>query len=315
MYIDYVSSILAYYQQRLRNGGLSPRLKRPTAANLKKECLAVCGERWERKDAETLRAFFGHFEQVQQCTLLIRKMDTDRLRPLSNYLRKRTVKTDLKNIELLAWLLNFPGRPFNTDTDYSSDTEPGADGLFHTEKKKHGKQDKQPVVGATHFEEPTTFSIPSVRKHWIRHFLKSKTWTLGVGLLLVTAGSAYFGVVHNRAGGASSGNNQCMVWQDDHYELTDCNQPNPGKLVLAADPERIKNFRKIGDAYVDTITARSIGQLWYLKKDNKLEYFTCRGMHPVFTDKALKPLSLYMYSKYIHPEIASNPQFSSARMR
>ena len=153
------------------------------------------------------------------------------------------------------------------------------------------------------------------KKKWLRGIIKPKNWTVGAGLLLLTASGTYLGLFHNRAGSASNSINQCMVWQEDHYELTDCNHPVPGKLVVAADPERIKNFRKIGDAYVDTITARSIGQLWYLKKDNKLEYFTCRGTHPIFTDKALKPLSLYMYSKYIHPEGSSNPQLSSSRMR
>ncbi len=269
----------------------------------------MCEERWTRKDAETLRAFFGQFEQAAPCIAAIRRSDTDKLKPLSNFLGKKTTNTDLKNIELLAWLLDFPDRPFNSERNYAAIEYPWSN---ESNSKQQPASTSLPSTG----DSISTFVIPPVQKKgWLRGIVKPKTWTVGAGLLLLTASGTYLGVFHNRAGAASSGNNQCMVWQEDHYELTDCNHPAPGKLVVAADPDRIKNFRKIGDAYVDTITARSIGQLWYLKKDNKLEYFTCRGMHPIFTDKALKPLSLYMYSKYIHPERSADPQFSSSRMR
>jgi hypothetical protein len=49
----------------------------------------------------------------------------------------------------------------------------------------------------------------------------------------------------------------------------------------------------------DSITLKSTGKLWYLKRNKSLEIFTAPGNHPEELNKQLKPLSAYMIKKYI----------------
>ncbi len=67
--------------------------------------------------------FCGDLNKSKSCHAIIQRCDTDKFRPLVNYLRGRSESTDEKNIELLAWLIDFPGRPWELGKTYSDDDD------------------------------------------------------------------------------------------------------------------------------------------------------------------------------------------------
>lgn len=120
MFADYQSQVILAYQTKRDAGKLSPYLMLPTPAKLKDECLAVCQERYLKKDEQFLRSFFEPREDKTAYMQVIRSADIDKFRPLCNFLRNSTTATSDRNVELLAWLIGFEPRPFQIDREYAA---------------------------------------------------------------------------------------------------------------------------------------------------------------------------------------------------
>lgn len=118
MFTNYADRVFETYQKKKERGLLSLNLAEPTPSKLKQECSIVYLERYKERDGKTLRLFFLPKDDASDYGLSIRNIDTDKLKPLSNFLRGRTVETDDKNIELLAWLIDFRPRPYDHTHDY-----------------------------------------------------------------------------------------------------------------------------------------------------------------------------------------------------
>ena len=59
-----------------------------------------------------LKEFFGMAVNEELSDLTIKKCDVDKFKPVCNFLRRKN-NTREKNIELLAWLIDFKPRPFS----------------------------------------------------------------------------------------------------------------------------------------------------------------------------------------------------------
>ncbi|WP_139785319.1 hypothetical protein [Chryseobacterium phocaeense] len=99
-------------------GELSLHLTEPTPSRLKSECIIVYSERFKEKDTKALRLFFQTKEDTTDYSSSIRNIDTDKFKPLCNFLKGRTSDTDAKNIELLSWLIDFEPRPYDHKNRY-----------------------------------------------------------------------------------------------------------------------------------------------------------------------------------------------------
>lgn len=120
MYPDYINLVLEHYERKRAAHQLSLALREPTTKRINDECLKVLHERWDKKtDAFVLREFFGANDNFEEIEKRIINIDKDKFKPLINYLKKYTKETDVKNIELLAWLIDFQPRPFKYGFDYS----------------------------------------------------------------------------------------------------------------------------------------------------------------------------------------------------
>ncbi len=108
---DYTILLLAEYKRKISQKEISPLLSKSTPAKIRRECVTVYQERYNRKDEQILRAFFGLPENGKSFLNHIRDFETDKFKPLDNYLKGNTEKTDDKNLELLAWLIDFKYRP------------------------------------------------------------------------------------------------------------------------------------------------------------------------------------------------------------
>lgn len=115
MYQDYLNDIIRHYRAGERNGDIPQRLIQPTPGSIKDECLSACEVRFQKKDLRTLTAFFKVGSDQGAILRAIHRCDRDRFRPLVNFLKGATNNTDDLNIELLAWLIDFPQRPFKAE--------------------------------------------------------------------------------------------------------------------------------------------------------------------------------------------------------
>jgi len=118
MFTNYVLRVIETYQLKKEKSELSLNLTEPTPSRLKSECMIVYLERFREKDNKTLRLFFQTTDDTTNYSSSIRNIDTDKFKPLCNFLKGRTSDTDAKNIELLSWLIDFEPRPYDYKNRY-----------------------------------------------------------------------------------------------------------------------------------------------------------------------------------------------------
>lgn len=108
----YKSEVIEFYELKRDAGQLSPNLTNITPAKIRKEVFALLGACTNSSDVRMLKEFFELPFQKQLSDIPFRKWDIDKFRPLCTFLKKR-INTRDKNIELLAWLIDFQPRPFS----------------------------------------------------------------------------------------------------------------------------------------------------------------------------------------------------------
>lgn len=114
MFADYQSCVREDYLKKKTAGKLSLHLAQPTPGSLKKACIAVYNNSFLKKDERLLEDFFERKVDATGYERVIRQFDTERFKPLCNFLREKTCNTEEINIELLAWLIDFHPRPYQT---------------------------------------------------------------------------------------------------------------------------------------------------------------------------------------------------------
>lgn len=315
---DYIKLLIESYRKKKASNELSSLLARSTPARIRRECINVFRERYEKRDENTLRAFFGPAENERKLLQSIEHFNTDKFRPLDKYLKGGTEKTEDINVELLAWLIDFKYRPYNYDMNVilndaelsilgkSEETDPApptlsrpketneANGQTSTNSVNIPSMDPE-VQQETENKGKGTLSLTQFTRG-ARKAMSGRAAVLG---LIISLGGIFAlwkpGVFSQLV--LRNPNQGCMYWADDHYEKVGCNEETEGRLLLPFNENKMKNFRKI--TREDTITEWSIGRIYYLKTNNEIECFTTGGYHPVQTTRSLKKLSRNMFEKYI----------------
>lgn len=321
MLIDYTTLILKEYRKKQIDGTLSSNLMQPTPANLRTECLTICGQQFLKKDEKVLKDFFGQFENVSGCLKLIDSFDVSKFKALINYLKGTSSETNLKNMELLAWLIDFEPRPFVYGKKYS-EVDIIVDKIQKEPKEvtpaKDQPDDKTvpiPIpVGdddEKEIQEPrnrrTFFILPKVN-------FKKKKAIIPTSLVLFS-GIGLFFLLPNKNNTPTILNTplprleKCMYWKDYHYNTISCNEKFTDSInPIPLDSVRLVYFKEI--TRPDTITIQAMGSLRYVKRNNIkiIEFYTMDGPHPTDPSLRLRPLSIYIFKKYILP-LKENPRF------
>ena len=333
---NYIKLAIAAYHEKRLNNGLSPLLTQPTPAGIRKECATVYQERFDKKDEPMLRAFFGPGEQGRRFLALIQEFEVDRFRPLDSFLKEegRRNITD-RNLELLAWLIDFKHRPFVfgmevflTDKERqvldmeSSENIPAKEEIVSGSKQssdngqKFGttletnndderntpkkEDDKSPVIVVIDTDEAAAKDGNTISKN--PKWKKPAAAGLISVVLLVTI------YITTRPGGNT--NSGCMYWTGDHYEKVPCDTTIKDGFKLPFD-ESVRSLRRI--TREDTISERSIGKVHYIK-DSGVKFYTEGGLYPEDTNRPLKKLSRYMYDKYLRKKEDSS-KYASAGIK
>jgi len=302
MWDDYKKQVFAFYEDKRTKGLLSSRLRQGSPAQLKKECLVILEERFQRKDARALMDFFEVADSTQNFKPKIAKFDIDKFRPLSKYIRNPSIKTDDKNIELLAWLIDFEPRPWEIFENKGVIIEQTKTTQLNT---KEGDAPTAPIPAVVEEEgneenasrvPPQTVTnpvpLPPQTVQTKRTFGDKKSIIASVVLLSIAVFIYWYIAI-------IPGQQACMYWNGERYVKIFCNEQIAETQVIALDTQLLRTFKRITTP--DTITLKSIGNVWYSKQNNRLEYFTADGTHPTDRKQSLRPITEYIIIKYIHP--------------
>lgn len=338
MHEDYAEAVLQNYRDLREANKLSFRLAYPTPGKLKRECILAYSDRFERKDDKALRDFFEVNGPVNSWIKVIGKFDTDKFRPLVNFLKNPSYRTSEAKIEIIAWLIGFKFRPFDVTIGFppkeetppviQTEPEPLKTPITNPnkadEKVPSGNSQDLPTEEVENTGEVTDLTndvtlggkkpqieiastvipesepdTPKTTLLKIREFIL-KHWK-PVPLRKASITTILLLLTSLLVYFTSNNllpSGGCMFWTGDHYESTSCS-PRPDNTVIALDSQKLKYFKKINKP--DTITYNSIGRVWYSKIKNNLEYYTSPGLHPVDHRVTLKPITEHIITMHIIP--------------
>jgi len=269
-----------------------------------------------------LRLFFGVPPAGKNFGHVIKKCKSDKFRSLQSLIKRETQNPSLANVELLAWLIDFTPRPLVRAQQLLGNTNE----FFSTGNSVIGTKEGKPIDDSkqNNFEKekllsstPNAVSIEgslqdggdevsaTEKKNAGNVWQKNKK-----AITIILIGTACVGGLYvwqqerGKQMALENVNTGCMYWSNDHYEAMPCNEEQKDRLKLPMDPEKMKNFKRI--LKEDTITERSIGKVYYIKIDGKIEYYTTGGNHPVYVTRPLKPLSTHMFVTYLRKQENTN---------
>lgn len=171
MFIDYVHLILTEYERLRFENKLPFALVNPTPSRLKEECLRVSHSRYLHKDERILEDFFGSIDGKESCLRTISRCNTDRFKPLVNYLNRGVTNTNPINIELLAWLIDFKERPFQLGKHYAelnsktsaNLTEPTVNTIQEADKNAYNPKEAHSIIKPASFYESIECFLRSIQ--------------------------------------------------------------------------------------------------------------------------------------------------------
>ncbi|MGY0035739.1 hypothetical protein [Pedobacter sp. NJ-S-72] len=284
MFDDYKEKVILAYQKKKEASAISINLLRPTPGKLKDECLSVFGERCLPKDEKIFRLFFGPKDKLTDYGHGISKFEIDKFRPLLNFLNGKTNVTEEKNIELLAWLIDFEPRPYQYGVNYKEEIKAEIAQEIIDNPLKTENQDKwdSPITSndeiAGEEVEVAVADISTIGNEVIKEteaitpeiqtafgkFEKVKRTVSGsnikkaiTSIMIIAAASSgtYFFI--------SIPPQECMYWTGDHYKRVSCNKKIDNASVIALDTVKAAHLEKITQP--DTLTHNAVGKVWYTK--------------------------------------------------
>jgi len=308
---DYKQAVILAYQKKKNDGELPRNLLLSTPANLKKECMQVFPNRYSDRDKETFASLFEPANDAGEYLQKVRKASPDKFKPLDLFLKKDTKSgTSEKNIELLAWLIDFEPRPYRPGDIYDlvkSETELLA---AETDQAKVEDQaceekiienaiDENKVVDSSNNAKATKddskevsvttlissnvnntdYQIPPKFNKTILAFIAAFAILIGSYLFFDRTKQEY------------------MYWDGSQYKSIAYDQKVNGSIIVPLDTFRLVHLKKIKNTAV--ITRNAIGKVHYSKINGKVEFYTTGGENPEDSNRRLLPMTEYMYEKYV----------------
>lgn len=309
---DYQVKVLAAYKEKKANGELNSLLANATTAKLKKACLKNYDARYKpQEDDDIFSEFFNMDKLGADFRQRIRYAGPGEFRPLLKHLKGETGKTEYRNSDLLAWLIDFQPRPSIAyykslhnqtiaiveppDEDIEEEVQPSneennptdsGDGIDTETEEEKDQIPPQPETHSPPTPPPTNEGLNK---------------KIATTLLILLISGGIITLFSNNIIGTSYReplpNEKCMVWKGDRYEPIACDINVSDRITLPLDKEQLTHQRKITQP--DTLTTNSLGKVWYTKINGTPEFYTDSGIHPADTLRRLRPLTNYILTKYI----------------
>ncbi len=326
MFEQYQNEVVSMCRNKLAANQL-PHLNAVSPAMLRQECLNIYKERHDpKKDDVALRMFFGPDNKDKGYLKIIDAHPTEKFKALSVFFKRpNDKKPDQKNLELLAWLIDFEGRPYQPKKGYDISTpldkkeetvvadkqsteaeiQAGddkikkqnesleAEDISHTKDKEQGIKS---IIGNTIYPPIVDPTIHSTRWQIPKKFHKTVYAFTAAAFVLA---STYVIV--------KSTKKQCMYWNGNQYEVVACDEKQGNFSIIAFDEPKKDRLKRI--LHPDTLTINSVRKVWYNKVwADSLDFYTDSGAVPTDSRKRLMPMTGYMLNKYIiQKKLAKQP--------
>lgn len=276
---EYKKAILKRYDVN-KNEENSHYLLDPTPGNLKRLASELCAKN-SVSDQSVFDSFFGFKEDVIKAKAIL-NFETDKFRPLSKFLNGKSNLQEIPSANLLAILVDFENRPFLKfkKNQFEDKTEEiiSEEILIKDPSNQYASEKIKLQEKNTQVEIQTLTSYPK------KPFFSTPMIVVCITLFIALSAFSLHKTFEKK----------CMIWKDDHYEKIDCENTTNGfanyATVLPLDPDLIDDFKKIKISDTTRFFINGKPAVWYLKQNNRCEFFNAPGFHPV-NKKTLKEIT------------------------
>jgi hypothetical protein len=285
---EYRKLVLDDFERKFAAGVLPPEMLAPTRKDLRDHCVKVCAERFKKKDEPLLKSFFGERENPASYLIAVQNSNAENFRTLNNFLKDRSKGTSFTNISLLAWMIDFEPRPFREDLEPPPGIGTKPEIISNPVPLPQTEvltpipviNDKNPI------EEGPGNSLP------LNGPPVKRPWGYIATLLLPVSLTAYYFVARYDFPATDKGG--CMIWTSEKYQQVACSYKSEDRSisVIPLDTAVLRRFKKI--LKDDTLTANSVGKVFCVKINGKYEYYTDSAANPIYPEKPLRRLTLYI---------------------
>lgn len=283
--IDYKNAIRAKFEKE-KVGDLHGFLSNPSPAQLRELCLLKYDQGLNKTDEVIFRLYFK-ISESEDLRNTIYNYHIPKFKSIGIFLNKndKDANTNTLNLNLLAVLVDFNPRPYNkfNKSEVVKIEELSAD--------LNNNEERDIVTFTNAIQNHNENNITNLRKG-----ISIKNISVSILVVLFVfivgyASSEYFF------------SNKCMQWNGTYYEKVNCDVEQNGIGSFAKVTPYDKSIFELKKIEVCDTTTCFIGDkpvVWYCTTNDEKEYFTSYGFHPV-TGKALKPMTKYIYDKYVLP--------------
>lgn len=283
---DYKNAIRAQYEME-KLGNNSSLLLNPSRAKLRNLCFELFKDNPSKDDLMSFSSFFGFEFSVTNFNTL--KGLTDKFRPIETFFKRETDLMDIEGVNIAAILVGFTPRPYLkfSKTEELIDkplVDKEIEVIHLSEVDVNNEIEEEEII-----EEQTCQSVRSVKNK--ENILFNKPIIIAAFSILFISCFGFF----------SLSKSECMQWQNDHYEIVDCEDGRVGIVNLFSKvplDENMLHFKRIQVCDTTTFFKYEKPIVWYCKKGNELEFFNSPGFNPE-NDKPLRPITQYMIDKYV----------------
>lgn len=295
---EYKKAVRLKYEVE-RNGDFSSFLFNPSRGKLRDLCMEIFKENNNFDDLKSFKLFFGFEYSLESLNRL--RDQKDKFRPIETFFKGETDIQGIEGINIAAILVNFEPRPFSKFRHTGLNSYDSASEVEEEEEKK--LKDENILVTAIVTPNDNEKNESSGKKEDKEN--RGLLFWIGKNKFIII-----FLIIASLLGGYSISKfvfpeKQCMQWQNDHYEVVNCIDPDrsPSQNSYIPLDKDLLTFRKVTVSDTTTFFNKQGKPLyWYCKvKGKKLpDYFNSfgNGCHPE-TGKKLNPITHYIIKRYV----------------
>jgi hypothetical protein len=328
-FAKFKEEVFALYQAKKIRQELDDLLVNPSPAKLRDYCLIRLSEGLPPEDIEVFQKFFDPLKREKNLEEAITKYNTGYLKALQKFALNITQDPEDRVVKLFAILVDYQPRPFRFN--YDNLDQPPLSDVPKEEEHAEVKEDIENVLPASSEPQATTHDNVILEEDQVEtmgiaddkndHIAtteesneanepenmevlvqSSKKLILnkyalrfsGIASLII----AIFFTVHYLTP------EDCMCWNGERYIQVDCQDKTQRYRVIGLDQDKLEHFRKI--TRPDTLGLKDLGNIWYSKIDNEIEFFTAPGYHPIQTMRSLKASTKHIFETYAGQRIENN---------
>jgi len=311
---EYKDWVLADYDKKMLKELLPGELLSPTPGNIKAEVVKICEQGLDAGDEKILRSFVGEKKDAAAYRSAFSTRKADPFRSLERLLENREVNTHIKNIDLLALLIDFRPRPYHPNLKISDNILPAEDRPTVPEDLanpgillKTGHQEEPALAGNEIINQSVTEpKLPTEKQEEAPVSTKpvkgpslirtNKRVLFFILILLLGVGAGVYTYWHQEIK-PYTGHEKCMIWNYDRYEPVECNTTTASQSY-PINWRWVKHFRRITTP--DTLTLYSVGKVWYANYKGRMEFFNDSAAFPQDTNRRLLPMTDHILKKYVY---------------